>query len=282
MRSNRPVWIVVPFLLVALGMPSCGDDASAREHALPPLDRLPKDPAGDSVRQALTVAGGWQTWDAKRTVRYRKTTERLDPSGAPIDALTQLHRYVLKPHLKIRIDWVQDGHDIALVNDGEHAWKIRNGKVMTERMDFDEAMDSAYGSHYVFGMPFKLTDPGARMTAVEPRELEPGLRTAAGVRVIYEPWAGRSGGQHIWTYWFDELGLLAANDYQRVAEPSEHLLSRYYDFVTVQGLKMPTKRLAWRFTDEAPQLVPATSITYADMVFDAVFPEDLFARPDGR
>jgi hypothetical protein len=128
-----------------------------------PLERLPADRAGDIVRRSIEYAGGWEAWASIRTIEFQKTTLRYRPDGTEETRRVQHHRYVLRP-LRARIEWEEGGKKIVLINNGRQAWKLVDGAVAGSTEDRNQARNATFGSHYVFNMPFKLTDSGAHLT----------------------------------------------------------------------------------------------------------------------
>ena len=111
--------------------------------------------------------------------------------------------------------------------------------------------------------------------------MEPGL-SANGVRATYHPREGSPGGRHTWTYYFDDQGILVANWLKHGPGAGDYSFSRYYDPVVINGIRMPTRRSAWRSNAAGERLVPTTRISYTHTVFGDELPDDLFARPATR
>ena len=160
---------------------------------------LPEGPAGTTVGRAIAHHGGMAGWAAKTSVRFRKTTTRFGADGKADRRPTQLHQYVLRPRLRVRIEWEEEGKQIVVINDGGQGVKFVDGVPATAVADVNQARGVSFGSHYVFNMPFKLADPGAHLAAAAPRTLPDGTRVDA-VRVTYAPGTGDAGGMHTWTY----------------------------------------------------------------------------------
>lgn len=240
------------------------------------LDRLPENRAGEVVQQAIDAAGGWDTWTDQRTVAYRKTTLQFDEDGNVEDELVQQHYYVLHPSPKMRIEWEEDGRQYLLVNDGEQAWKWVDGQRATLQEDRDEAWNSTFGSHYVFAMPFKLTDPGTKLSYAGQDTLSDGT-VVDKVRADYEPDAGSAGGMHTWTYYFDaDDHRLVANHLTYGPEPDDHSFTRYDDHATLGSLYLPTRRCGYQSNAEGEKLTKQSEIFYEDIRFNASLPDSLF------
>lgn len=268
---NPPIPVIVAALVLFTGC--------AREIPPPvsPMDLLPEGEAGDVVRRAVEfAAGGWEGWESKRTVSYLKTTVAFDTSGTIQSRINQTHRYVLSPPLKVRIDWKADGHDYVLINKGDQAWKYVDGEHAEAQQDRDQAWNSTFGSHYVFSMPFKLTDPDAVLSYEGRRELSDGT-LADAVRVDYESEAGSAGGMHTWTYFFDaDDGRLVANHLHYGSGPSDYSFTEYTDYREIDGIHMPTRRYGYASNAAAERLDRLSEIVYEDVQFDVALAESLF------
>ena len=247
--------------------------------AATPLDRLPADASGAAVRRAIEYAGGWDAWAAKRSVSFRKTIRRFRPDGTVELTRVERHRYRLQPFAS-RMDMEVDGHKTVYVNDGQSAAKWVDGKEMTSEADVNSARNNTFGSHYVFGMPFKLTDPGARLEPAGKEKLADGT-IADKVRVSYEKGAGDAGGLHTWTYYFDSRdGRLCAN--HLTYGPDKYDYTEYYDEKTVGGLRLSTRRLGYHADARGKVGSPFSEIRYDDIRFDGALPRALFALHPSR
>jgi hypothetical protein len=242
-----------------------------------PMDRLPRNAAGEAVRRAIDYAGGWSAWEAKKNVAFRKTTRRFRPDGTVVSTLIQLHRYRLQPSFAARIEWEDGGHETVLLNDGRQAWKFVDGKEMASESDVNGARNSTFGSHYVFGMPFKLTDPGVRLEDAG-REKFPDGTEVQKIRAIYEKGTGDAGGLHSWTYFFDvRNGRLCANHLRY--GPERYEFTEYDDDRTADGIRYAARRTDYE-ADAAGKAGPKISeILYDDVRFDIVLPDSVFAVP---
>lgn len=284
------VRLLLPVLLLAAGCarereapepaPAAVHAALATAPAADPLERLPADRAGEVVRRAVAFAtGDWAAWQAKRTVSYRKTTLRLGPDGGVERRLVQMHHYALHPEARMRITWEEDGQEIVLVNKGDQAWKFVGGTEATTAADRDHAWNATFGSHYVFSMPFKLTDPGALLSYAGRDTLADGT-VAERVRVDYEPGAGSAGGLHTWTYYFDaDDGRLVANHLRYGPAPTDYDFTEYLDYRVIDGVHMPTRRYGYRSNAAAERLEKVSEILYEDVRFDVPLPDTLFLPP---
>lgn len=261
----------------AAGMPAPAAEA-AEVH---PLERLPAGPAGHAVRRAIEAAGSWQAWEEKAAVDYRKTTRSFAPDGSVAREVVERHRYRLHPPLGVRIERESEEGPVVLLNKGDQAWKTVGGAVATSQQDRDQAWNSTFGSHYVFAMPFKLTDPGTVLEHLGERELPDGT-VAEAVRATYEPGAGSAAGMHAWTYYFALAdGRLVANRLQHGPAAEDCSYTEYLDHRQVDDLVLPTRRVSYSCDAAAERLAKTSEMFHQDVRFVEPLPEELFL-PAGR
>jgi len=261
---KHPAWSMVVVLLGLAAGPT-------------PMDRLPRDKAGEIVRRGIEFAGGWNTWAGKKTVQFRQITRRFRRDGTVERQREQLHRYRLQPGFAVRIDWEENGKKFALINNGRFSTKVVNG---VEDLSTDagrEARNVTFESEYVFAMPFKLTDAGAHLESIGPAKLSDGT-VADRVRVTYDKGVGDAGGLHTWTFSFDsKSGRLCASHFKR--EPAKFDFSEHLEEKTFDGIRLATKRLGYG-ADAAGKKGPRISETiYEDVRFDVPLEDRLFQIP---
>ncbi len=226
---------------------------------------LPDNKAGEVVKEAIVFAGGWETWQEKKTVSYIKEITFLDSLGAVERTVTQQHEYQLKPEFKARISWKDAGDDYVIVNDGRQAFKMKN----TEKLDGDEAMNSAwnssFGSHYVMSMPFKLADEGA---ILEYKGLDTLVDNTIvhSVKTTYKNGVGSAGGLHTWWYYFDkETHEPVANflDYGDGYSYTENVTTK-----NVSGIVLNTLRKGYKTNKNRDLLYTSAVYENKDIKFD--------------
>ena len=262
--------------LVALAASGTGEAA---------LERLPSGRAGDVVRRAIEYAGGMEAWAAVRTLAFRKTTIGLRADGSEESRRVQLHRYRMSP-FGARIEWTEGGKSIVLVNDGRQGRKLVDGAPVSAAHDVNEARNATFGSHYVFNMPFKLTDAGAHLEHLG-RETLRGGNLAEKIRVTYEKGVGDAGGLHTWTYYFDaKTGRLAANLLRY--EGGRYEYTEYLDDAAVGPLYLSTRRYGYAADARGAKGPKRSEIVYEDIRLDVPLEDGLFLTPspspasDGR
>jgi len=214
-------------------------NSSAVEEIVNPMDRLPDDKAGEVVRKAIAHVGGWDSWAAKDNFSFYKKITQMDSVGKIRRVVKQLHQYNLKDQFKARMTWSMDSTDYLIINDGEKAKKYDKGKALTDDKSKNEAWNSSYGSHYVVAMPYKLTDPGTKLSYVG-IDTTTFSRPAHAIKVEYEKGAGSTGGMHVWCYYFDTQTYDMVGNYLDYGEG--HSFTTYQTSEMVDGLKVHNKR----------------------------------------
>ena len=230
------------------------------------------------VDKAIEHAGGWNAWTSTKTLQFRKTSQRFNEDGSFKETRVQFHKYVLHPSPQMRIEWEMNGSKGIMINNGKgEAWKLVNGKEATTQEDINGARGNTFGSHYVFGMPFKLRDPGTQLEDAGTMTLEDGT-VVHKIRTTYTKGAGDAGGMHTWTYMFDpQTGRLACNHLQY--EPDKYDLTEYYDEKPVGSMLLSTRRVGYTADANGKVGQKRSETTYDQIETNVEFPKDLFQKP---
>ena len=165
-------------------------------------NQLPNDDAGKIIRDAIQYAGGWDKWLSKKGLTFFKTVNYYDSLGKMTKSSRSLQEINLFTSFKSKASWAENGKQIVVLNNGQQAWRIEDGQIMTDEKSKNSAWNSSFGTHYVTCMPFKLADPGAHFSSEGLIKL-PNGKEALSINVTYEDWAGSSGRFHKWKYFFD-------------------------------------------------------------------------------
>ena len=267
------------YLLFVLGgffLLACETDqgqATQPTELINPLDRLPKNEAGELVRKAIEFVGGWETWENKKTFSFYKNITHVDSTGAIERTQRQLHQYQLSPQFKARMSWEDEGKEYMIINNGVQAKKYENGKEMTDDYSKNQAWNSSFGSHYVVSMPFKLTDPGVILTyeGIDSSTLN---KRVHSLKVEYEKGAGSSGGFHTWWYYFDEKTYDLVANYLDYGEG--YSLTTYETFQAVDSIRIHQKRFSHIANADKEIIHLRTIYQNEKMKFNESFDEKLF------
>ncbi|MDX1666852.1 MAG: DUF6503 family protein [Saprospiraceae bacterium] len=237
------------------------------------IERLPDNKAGEVVANSIDYSGGWNNWKEKRTLSYRKITEYFDSTGNQIRRLEQLHQYQLRPQLKVRISWQNDGTDYMILYDGEQAKKYIDREEATDQQDVNHAWNSSFGSHYVMCMPFKLTDPGT-VLSYEGMDTLHMDRPVHSVRVDYEEGAGSAAGMHTWWYYFEPDTYSPVANFLDYGDGYSY--TEYAEFTVVDSIRLNKRRISYA-TNARREIGHKTTVyTNEDIRFDASLPDTLF------
>ncbi len=230
------------------------------------------------VDKAIEHAAGWEAWTNTKTIQFRKTTQRFNEDGSFKETRVQFHKYVLHPSPQMRIDWEMNGSKGIMINNGKgEAWKFVNGKEATTQEDINGARGNTFGSHYVFGMPFKLRDPGTQLENAGTATMDDGT-VVQKIRTTYAKGAGDAGGMHTWTYMFDpQTGRLACNHLQYEADKWDW--TEYYDEKAVGSMLLSTRRVGYTADANGKVGQKRSETTYDQIETNVEFPRDLFKAP---
>ncbi len=237
------------------------------------LTNLPDTEAGDIVGKAIEKMGGMENWESKNTISYNKTIKFFDSIGQQLREVKQLHEYQLKPELKIKISWEEDGDKYYILNNGDEARKYKNNELMMSEEDKNSAWNSSFGSHYVATIPFKLTDEGAVLEYSGIDTLSNG-KVVRGVTTTYKQGAGSAAGKHTWIYYFDKDTFEPAGNFLDYGDGYSFIINE--SFVEVDGIVLMNNRKSYNTNAEQELLFLTTEYTYDNYKFNQDFGEDYF------
>lgn len=241
------------------------------DDAIPP--NLPNSEAGDIVRKAIYFSGGWKNWADKENVSYTKKIQFLDSLGNQLREASQLHLYQLRPTFKASITWEEEGNKHQIINNGNQAFKLENGKLQNDEANLNAAWNSSYGSQYVVCMPFKLADPGAILT-YEGLDTLHNNKIVHAIKVDYKKFAGSAGGMHTWWYYFDKDSCEPVANFLDYG--AGHSYTQYESFTQVDGIKINHVRKSYKTNANRDLLFVSTIYTNENIRFNEDFDEGLF------
>ena len=241
--------------------------------AVDQFEVLPDNQAGEVVRRAIERAGGWKSWISKNNFSFYKKITHLDSTGTVERSVRQHHTYNLKGVFKARLEWKIGDHEYLIINNGEQAKKYKNGVEMVDDRSKNEAWNSSFGSHYVIGMPYKLTDPGVTLTyeGIDTAILD---RPVHSLKVQYAKGAGSTGGMHRWWYYFDEDTYDLAGNYLDYGEG--HSITTYEVFEEVGGHRFHNKRHSYISNALKERVLLRTIYENEEMEFDRSLDKNAF------
>ncbi len=265
-------------LLIVTAWFSCGNHQAPGDiqTAANPMDRLPNNAAGSVARKAIEHAGGWQEWSSKRNFSFYKVITQLDSSGQIKKRVRQLHQYNLEDGFQCRMTWSDDLGNYVIINTGKEARKYKDDHQLTDDKSNNEAWNSSFGSNYVISMPFKLTDPGIKLSyeGIDSTTLD---QPVHALKVEYEKGAGSSGGYHTWYYYFDLQNHDMVANYLDYGEG--HSLTTYETFTEVDGIRLHLRRLSYSSNADKEKVLLRTIYENEEMHFDNAFHQTMFTFP---
>jgi len=229
--------------------------------------------AGNVIRKAIQHAGGWDSWAKKENFSFYKKITHLDSTGTVEKSIRQHHTYNLKGTFKARMTWTIEDDRYLITNNGEEAKKYKNEIELTDNKSKREAWNSSYGSHYVIGMPYKLTDPGVTLSyeGIDTLILD---KSAHSVKVEYAKGAGSAGGMHVWWYYFDKDTYDLVGNFLDYG--SGHSLTTYEVFEDVEGHRFHNKRFSYISNEKKERVILRTIYENEEMHFDQVINKNAF------
>ena len=263
MFNKLPAVSFIIFLMIALG--------SCRQNIAPDTSKLPvtmDDSSRAIIDRAIIYAGGYATWQQKKTLSFDKKSITYDSAGNVLRELDQHLDYMMQPEFRAKISYMLHDTTITLLHNGQNARKLYNGKVSKEQKDIDGAWNSSFGSQFVMCMPYKLKDPGIKAEYVGQVTLADGV-PAQVVKTSYMKGAG-SNPDHIWYYYFEPgTGKLLANSLQGKNDYWDY--TRYEQFEKTGGLQMISLRKGYA----ADSLNKPGKLTSETRHFNIVFDKEL-------
>ena len=237
------------------------------------IDNLPENKAGEVVKKAIERAGGWDSWKEKKNFSFYKKITHLDSLGNEEKTVLQHHTYQLQGKFKARMEWSIGEDNFLIINNGEQAKKYKNGVELTDLASKNEAWNSSYGSHYVIGMPYKLTDPGTTLIyeGIDSTLLEVPVHC---IKVEYAKGAGSTGGMHLWYYYFKVDDYDLAGNYLNYSEG--YSFTSYEVFENVNNHRIHNKRFSYISNKDKERSLLRTVYENEEMKFDRELDENAF------
>jgi len=255
--TRRLVLVLLPLLLVACE-PAPPDDATALDDATASDDvqaqaeavreRLSTSEGGRLVLRAIEAHGGLEAWYAAPTSSY---TWEYANTGADL----QFETFLVADNRSRRVY-----HDVLSVGpygdprlvDGRMAWDGEDAWVYPDSITQINPRFWATTGYYFEQIPFVLADPGLRYEVLPPDTL--GETTYEMVLVGFDDGVGDAPGDTYTLYVHPETGRVDAIRYTVTygrdvdpTEPPSETLFTYEDYVTVDGLTVPTHFRGYAF-----------------------------------
>lgn len=220
----------------------------------------PDSRANAVVNKAIDWAGGIEKWQNLSSISYTKRSQLLLENNLIEYDITQRHDYLLYPSLSMTIKWSNNGNLNQLLHSDTASLRFFNDSLIDKG---EKVSESALSALYVLGMPFKLKDPGTRLS-YEGREDFNG-RPADVIRANYEPDVyGNHSTSDTWWYYFGikDGAFLGCKVYH---SPTYALIENV-DFHDIEGLKLQKKRMSYRCDSLGNKLFKRAEFWYSDFI----------------
>ena len=252
-------------------------NANSYENYVSYYRTIPDNEAGKITKTAITKAGGWENWVSKKAIKYERINISYDSiTGDTSRIVREVHEYNLFPTFKGKMTWKNKDKNIVVLFDGLRAVKIENGVVLDDEKSRSEAWNNIFGSLYLIGLPFKMSDPGSVYNDMPPTTLANG-KTTKVVKITYQEGAGSFALYHKWYYYFDP------QTYQLAATLLDHGkgfgLNEYSEFIEVGGLKLQTRRDRYDSNPKGERLLHTNTYLKENIQFIEAFPDTHFEIP---
>jgi len=195
-----------------------------------------KGEAGSIIKQSIEAHGGWESWNEIDTLSVFKHIWSYNDSGEIALERAEKQFFIYRPTKEILIEWEEDDTTYFIDCGEELHWYLpEHGAIPADSLSI---LNTALSAEYVFCMPFKLADPGARFQYQGIENLEDGQQVYA-IEVNYD----EDKINHPWTYFFDTESLLLAACLVRHADGYSYIKNTSY--ISIDGRVHYHKRLSY-------------------------------------
>ncbi len=151
--------------------------------------------------KAFNTAGGLEDYRNMKSISYQKRSVLFLEDGSTESDLTQQHSYTLQPELTGEITWESDGKSYRTFYSALDTYKEEDGVRIPDSEE--SARKSFFSATYVLFIPFKLLDPGAKLTYEGRDTLDDGT-IADVIRAEYDAAKhDNHSTSEVWWYYFD-------------------------------------------------------------------------------
>ncbi|RLD21325.1 MAG: hypothetical protein DRI69_04290 [Bacteroidetes bacterium] len=194
-RFQKPTWLLL--LILAIGCSTHTEDKIQEN----PFAHIQDKKAAEVLEKAFNTAGGLEDYRNMKTISYEKRSVLFLEDGSTESDLTQQHSYTLQPELIGDIIWKSDGNSYRIHYSAQDTYKEENGVRIPDSEE--SARKSFFSATYVLLIPFKLLDPGAKLTYEGRDTLDRG-KIADVIRAEYDADKhDNHSTSEVWWYYFD-------------------------------------------------------------------------------
>jgi len=265
-------------LLVFVGISCSSDSTNTQVHEAYETHKAqfskPGNKATEIVKRSIDYVGGWEAYTSLRGMEYEKTLHKVDSTGAVYDKVVQQHRYNVFPGFSVRMDWTEkETDDYIIMNNSSQSWKFKHGKELTDQKNINSAYNSSHGSYYVLYQPWKLLDPGVKLTYVG-RDTLPNGKICDSVQADFTEGFSTTT-DHTWWYYFEDDGKPIGNF---LKSPQGYSYTEYLEFEEVDGILFHVKRNTYRSDSTRTDLVLRTIYENRDIKLVPSFKASMFTK----
>lgn len=193
------------------------------------------------IQASIEHAGGIERWQNIKQLRYTKDFQLSLESGEVEKTYEQVHDYQYDP-LVIDIQSVENGQTIhTQLEEGIYTRTIDGNPADVTQDALAKAVNT---STYVIGMPFKLLDPGAKISYEGETTMHDG-RTVDVIRVDYN---AEENDNHsttdTWKYYFDKPDRKIVANWVKTSD--HYSMVENISFVRVNGILFNRERKSYR------------------------------------
>ena len=200
--------------------------------------------------RSLEKTGGVTNWQQLAKIKFDKITQFYDSTGQIESRSDQHHRYHFYPKHILEIIWQDSsGNHQLMLRDGK-VEKYVNGKV-AESVDSVASLNTLLASEYAILLPFKLLDPGVKLSYEGVDTLSGNLVYVLKARYQPEDIAFKDSTD-IWWHYFDTDSYL--HEGYRVKHADHFSLVINEDYASNDNFLLPSRRTSYR-VDEAGTLL---------------------------
>lgn len=276
--------LLLPGLLAGVALAAAcdgapgGDGGAATDEAAAARARLEASEGGRLVLRAIEAVGGLELWYATPTSAYGWEYANTGSDIRFKSFLVADNRTREVYHRLVSLGTVRE----PLPVEGRFAWDGADAWIQPAEIEAINPRFWATTGYYFSSIPFVLADPGIVYERLPDEELDGEMYDM--VRVGYEPGVGDASDTY--TLYVDkESGRVEAIRYTVTygGRPARGETLMYYrDYVTVDGLTVPTHLVGYTFVDGRPG-EPRNEAWVTDISFTQPFDEtQLEMPPDGR
>lgn len=258
-----------------VGIAGCAEPSAA-----PVIRAQVQDPAAlQLLHRMFDAAGGWAAWQELQTVAFDMTVIAFNEAHQVADTFNETHW--LRPHeLTIRIEQSQRGRRLGY-NAGALWARTTDGRPLTDAAVLAEGRFATLATHYWFGLPFKLADPGC-VIRYAGEERAPEGRVFDKLEVTYAPGTGDTP-QDWYVYYVDrETGLIGQILFTMTAEGhgGVMLLAEWLEHWPVGGMRLAHHRVFYRADHAGHRLSePILEERLANVRVNPAVPEGWWSGP---